>query len=113
MPSIAGYLENVSQFDQNFIGTVAFRSEELTLPDGSKMALGIDGGYWVLIYQEKIGANFQTFEYDQHKKKIFLDKKVGGADMLRAFKQKVNYFFTSARVDELVTILPPSHKGEI
>lgn len=108
MTRLASYLEKVDSLDERFIGTIAFRSEELTLPDGSKMALGIDDGHWVLVYQEKAGAPFQVFEYDQHGQKIFLDKKPGGEQELGLFRKNLEYFFSHVEVDDLVTILPPS-----
>ena len=108
MARLANYLEKVDFRDERFIGTIAFRSEEITLPDGSKIALGIDDGHWVLVYQEKAGAPFQVFEYDQRGKKIFVDKKPGGEEELKLFRRRVSYFFSSVHVDDLVTILPPS-----
>lgn len=107
MTKILNYLEKVDFQDETFIGTIAFRSEELTLPDGSKMALGIDDGHWVLVYQEKTGSPFQVFEYDQHEQKIFLDKKPGGEKELKLFWKYLRYFFSHAEVEDLVTILPP------
>lgn len=108
MARVAEYLENVDFHDEKFIGTIAFRSEEITLPDGSKMALGIDDGHWVLVYQEMAGASFKCFEYDSHAKKINVDKKSGGEADFRQFKKLVSYFMSNTRVDDLVTILPPS-----
>jgi hypothetical protein len=104
---IVNYLEKTDFRDKNFIGTVAFRNEELTLPDGSKMALGIDGGHWVLVYQKEAGSSFRVFEYDQPAKKIIIDKKAGTAEDLKAFKQLVGYMFANADVNDLVTLLPP------
>lgn len=78
MSKLAEYVEKVDFLDKKFIGTIAFRNEELTLPDGSKMALGIDDGHWVLVYQEKPGASFHVFEYDQSTGRILLDKKARG-----------------------------------
>ncbi|MDD5594185.1 MAG: hypothetical protein PHG97_05555 [Candidatus Margulisbacteria bacterium] len=107
MTKVLGYLEKTDFRDKNFVGTVAFRNEELTLPDGSKMALGIDDGHWVLVFQKGAGASFQVFEFDQHEKKVAVDKKPGTADDLKQFKKLIGYLFASAEVDDLVTLLPP------
>jgi hypothetical protein len=104
---IISYLDKTDFRDKNFVGTVAFRNEELTLPDGSKMALGIDGGHWVLVYQEEAGSSFQVFEYDQPGRKIVVDKKAGAAEDIKRFKQLVGYMFANADVEDLVTLLPP------
>ena len=107
MTRLAKYIEQVDLPDKNFVGTIAFRSEELTLPDGSKMALGIDGGHWVLVYQPGAGSAFRVFEYDQHDCKIVVDKKAGSTEDIKTFKKLIGYLFESAEVDDLVTILPP------
>lgn len=107
MTRVAKYLEQVELLDKNFIGTVAFRNEELTLPDGSKMALGIDDGHWVLVYQKEAGATFQVFEYDQRGRKVVVDKRAGAAEDLQLFKRLVGYLFSNADIDDLVTLLPP------
>ena len=107
MSKLAEYLEKVDFQDKNFVGTIAFRNEELTLPDGSKMALGIDGGRWVLVFQKTAGAPFQVFECDWPERKILLDKKVGGEEEFRFFKSLLGQFFSQVRIDDLVTILPP------
>ncbi len=107
MTKIMNFLEKTDFRDRNFVGTVAFRNEELTLPDGSKMALGIDDGHWVLVYQAEAGKNFQVFEYDRHSGKIVVDKKAGDWEELKDFKRLVGYFFSHAEVEDLVTLLPP------
>ena len=107
MPKLADYLSKVDFLDKHFVGTIALRHEELILPDGSKMALGIDGGHWVLVYQKQAAAPFRVFEYDQRAQKIFLDKKPGGELEIKQFKQLIGYFLQEAQVDDLVTILPP------
>ncbi|MBU0630018.1 MAG: hypothetical protein KKC80_03765 [Candidatus Margulisbacteria bacterium] len=107
MVKITEFLEGVSTLDQKFIGTVAFRSEELTLPDGSKVALGLDDGHWVLVYQERSGAPFEVFDYSAHDRKIFIDKKPGGAGELARFKKIIQYFLSHGQTADLVTILPP------
>jgi hypothetical protein len=104
---IATYLGPVNFEDKNFDGTVALRNEQLTLPDGSKAALGIDGDHWVLVYQKGGGAPFQVFEYDRKEQKIVLDKKPGGPAEAKTFRRIVAYFFQNAEVEDLVTILPP------
>jgi hypothetical protein len=107
MARLDEYLGKVDFCDDCFVGTVAFRNEEKTLPDGSKAALGIDDGHWVLVNQP-VGAPIQVFEFDQKKKKIVLDKKIGGDQEVRLFKQLVGYFFANAHTEDLVTLLPPS-----
>ena len=107
MTRLAKYLENIANEDQKFIGTIAFRSEELTLPDGSKMALGIDGGHWVLVYQEKPGKTFHVYECDWRDRKIAVDKKSGSEPDFQHFKKLIQYLFSQAQVEDLVTILPP------
>jgi len=107
MPKLAEFLETVELKDPKFIGTIAFRSEEVTLPNGSKMALGIDDGHWVLVYQEKTGAPFQVFECDWPERKILVDKRPGTAKDFKTFKNLISYFFSEAKTEELVTILPP------
>jgi len=106
MAKLAEYLEKINFEDKNFMGTIALRSEEITLPDGSKIALGIDDGHWVLVYQEGAGMPFKVFEYDQHTKKIHLDTKPVEGEEFQQFKKLVNYFVASARTEDLVTILP-------
>jgi len=107
MTRLAEYLENADLKDSHFVGTITFSSEEKTLPDGSKIALGIDGGHWVLVYQKEAGGHFQVFEYDQKKKKVFIDKKPGKQEELKLFKKLAGYFFSNAHIEDLVTILPP------
>lgn len=106
MSKVADYIEKVDIFDKQFVGTIAFRSEEFTLPDGSKMALGIDDGHWVLIYQREAKAHFIVYKYIQADKIIFVDQKIGNGDNLKDFKKHVAYFMKHARVEELVTLLP-------
>ena len=107
MAKLTETLAKVDFQDKNFIGTVAFRNEEITLPDGSKMALGIDGSHWVLVYQKQAGARFQVFECDWNAKKVSLDKKPGTDEDLKLFKKLTGYFISSANSDDLVTIMPP------
>ncbi|MGB9613795.1 MAG: hypothetical protein ACPL4K_06475 [Candidatus Margulisiibacteriota bacterium] len=108
MPKTLEYLKNIDFEDHKFIGTIALRSEEITLPNGSKMALGVDDGHWVLVYQEKTGAPFQVYECDWPERKIYVDKKPGGPQEFRTFKKLINYFFAETNTEDLVTILPPS-----
>ena len=106
MTKLADFLVKVDFQDEKFIGTIAFRNEELTLPDSSKIALGIDDGHWVLVYQKAAGASFQVFEYDQRQKRVIMDKKAGGPEDINLFKRLVNYFFSHVSVEDLVTITP-------
>lgn len=107
MAKILDYLANIDFQDKQFVGTIAFKSEEIALPDGSKMALGIDDGHWVLINQPAAGGHFQVYGFDSKGDKIFVDQKPGGEDDLKAFKKLVNYFLAHASSEDLVTILPP------
>ena len=106
MTKLASYLEKVDLRDTNFVGTIAFGNEERTLPDGSKVALGLDDGHWVMVYQKTAGAEFKVFEFDQKHKKIMVDSKVGGEGEVRLFKQLAAYFFEQANIEDLVTIIP-------
>jgi hypothetical protein len=107
MSTIIKYLNKVDLQDQHFVGTITLKSEEIALPDGSKMALGIDDGHWVLVYQKSAHAPFQTFKYDQREEKIFMDQKPGGAEEIRVFKKHLGYFLGHAEIEDLVTLLPP------
>ena len=106
MPAIAKYLETVDFRDKNFIGTVTFKNEEIYLPDGSKIALGIDDGHWVLVYQKGSGASFKAYKYNQPENRIYVDQKPGGAKDMDEFKSHVNYFLRNAQVEDLVTLIP-------
>jgi hypothetical protein len=107
MTKLVNYMDKVDFQDRQFMGTVAFRSEEFTLPDGSKMALGIDDGHWVLIYQEAAHAHFQVYKYDQAESKIYVDQKTGGSEEIKTLNKHLAYFFKHASVEDLVTLLPP------
>ncbi|OGC05514.1 hypothetical protein A3H38_06000 [candidate division WOR-1 bacterium RIFCSPLOWO2_02_FULL_46_20] len=107
MPILKQYLANVSHEDKQFVGAIAFKNEELSLPNGSKMALGIDDGHWILIYQEKPASRFKVFKYDQHEDKILVDQKPGGVTEKNYLKKHIAYFLSHAKVTDLVTLLPP------
>ena len=107
MTKLANYLEKVDLRDTKFVGTIAFGNEEMTLPDGSKVALGLDDGHWVMVYQKTAGAEFKVFEFDTKNKKILVDNKSGGEGEVKLFKQLAGYFFEHANIEDLVTILPP------
>ena len=112
MPVKVGeFIEKFDFLDKKFVGTIALRSESVLLPDGSKMALGIDGGLWVLVYQKEGGSPFKVFEYDHPAQKIIVDKKSGGLAEINLFKSLVKYFIKEAKVEDLVTLLPES-RGE-
>jgi hypothetical protein len=107
MAVINKQLDNVNFLDRYFVGTIAFRGEELTLPNGSKMALGIDGGHWVLIHQAPPIMNMTVYQYDHQAQKIVVNQKPGGEEEIIAFKKELKYFFKHARTEDLVTLLPP------
>lgn len=104
MPTIKQSLINVSAIDNGFAGTVAFRNEKLCLPDGSKVAIGIDGERWVIVYQQAPKTPFIMYEYSVEKQLILVDKKQGHPQDLQKVKEIVNYFLENAQVDDLVTI---------
>ncbi len=110
MPTISKTLSTVRLEDENFVGTIAFKSEDITLPDGSKIALGIDRGHWVLIYQDPKTNEIIAYEYDEHKGNILKDKKPGTKEDIQEMCRLINYFFDNALVDDVVTILPPKPK---
>lgn len=104
MPSIKNSLSHVSKLNKEFTGTVALRNEKLCLPDGSKVAVGIDGDHWVIVYQGAPKAPFIVYEYHATKQSIFVDKKPGNEQDLVKVKQIMNYFFEQADIDDVVTI---------
>jgi hypothetical protein len=107
MVSVKQSISDVNIEDQNFIGTIAFRSENFSLPDGSKMALGIDDGRWVLIHEKREKGAIVCYEYNSHDRRLLVDKKLGSKEDLDIMKRLISYFFESADIEDLVTILPP------
>jgi len=105
MPKVVESLENINQPDHHFVGTIAFKSEDITLPDGSKMALGIDGNHWVLIFQKE--NSLKVFQYSQGEKNIRVDNQDGTTADIVEFKKLINYFMANANTDQLVTYTPP------
>ena len=106
MPTISKYIESQEHLDKDFVGTIAFRNENIALPDGSKIALGLDDGHWVLVYQGKAGSNFKVYNFNQHENSIIVDQKPGGEEDKKQLRKLMQYFLTNAQVDDLVTILP-------
>ena len=107
MQNVMDLISGVTEEDHEFVGTIAFRSESLSLPDGSKVALGIDDGRWVLIIQEATGRGITCFEYNSHDMALFVDKRPGTREDLFRMNRLISYFLKNASVDDLVTILPP------
>jgi len=107
MVSVKQSVSDIRIEDENFIGTIAFRSEGVVLPDGSKMALGIDDGRWVLIHQKPKSKEIICYEYNSHDRRLLVDKKLGSKEDLDTMTRLVSYFFENADVDDLVTIFPP------
>ncbi|MFH1362538.1 MAG: hypothetical protein ABIH69_07830 [bacterium] len=105
MTKVAESLQNINNLDHHFVGTITLKSEEIRLPDGTKMALGIDGAHWVLIYQKD--TKFKVYKYIQGENSIFVDHKEGNQADLVEFKQHINYFMANANTEQLVTYLPP------
>lgn len=104
MPTIRNNLSLTSNIDKEFVGTIAFKNEKLSLPDGSKVAIGMDGEYWVIVYQESPSAAFVICEYNSEKDSLIVDKKLGGLREKDKVKKIVDYFFEHAEIDDLVTI---------
>jgi hypothetical protein len=104
VPTIKQSLSHITNIDKEFIGTIAFRNEKLCLPDGSKVAIGIDGERWVIVYQEAPHTPFMVCEYSAEKQTALIDKKPAEAETLDRIKKIVAYFFEHAEVDDLVTI---------
>ncbi len=100
-------LEQINFQDKHFVGAVTFKNEELTLPNGTKVALGIDDGHWVLILEQPAKHQMKVYKYDNHEKKLMVDQKKGGPEDLKEFKGHIDYFFSHARTEDLVTLLPP------
>ena len=109
MPSVNQLLSGVKLEDHNFTGTIAFKSERITLPDGSKMALGIDDGRWVLINEEASNGKITCYEYNSHEERLLVDKQLGTKEDLVAMSRRLSYFFVNANAEDLVTIFPPEH----
>lgn len=104
MPTIKQDISHVTSIDKDFIGTVAFKNEKLSLPDGSKVAIGIDGSRWVIVYQEALHTPFVVYEYNAENNTVIIDKKMGGSGDMDKVKKIVNSFFEHAEIDDLVTI---------
>lgn len=104
MPTIRNDLSQVKNIDKEFVGTIAFKNEKLSLPDGSKVAIGMDGEYWVIVYQESSSAPFVICEYNADKDSLIVDKKAGSSKDKDKVKKIVDYFFEHAEIDDLVTI---------
>ena len=110
MPSVNQSLSNISAIDKRFVGTVAFRNEKITLPDGSKVAIGIDGEIWVIVYQHAPKTPFIVYEYNAAKGTIIVDKVPGRHEDMAKMKVIIDYFFGNAQVDDLVTIEPKEER---
>jgi hypothetical protein len=104
MPTIKQDLSAVSKINREFSGTVAFKNERITIPDGSKVAIGMEGPFWVIVYQEAPGRPFIVYEYNVETELLLTDKKQAGPDDLEKVKKTVNFFFEHAEIDDLVTI---------
>ena len=104
MPTIKQNISHITNIDKEFTGTIAFRNEKLCLPDGSKVAIGIDGERWVIVYQEAAHTPFVVCEYNAEKQTALIDKKHVETETLDRIKKIVAYFFEHAEVDDLVTI---------
>ncbi len=70
------------------------------------MALGLDDGHWVLVYQKGHSQPFKVFKYNQHEKQIMVDQKKGDQEALKTFKKHLSYFLAQAQVEDLVTFIP-------
>lgn len=92
--------------NRQFVGTIAPKSEDLTLPNGATMALGIDDGRWVFVYQKTKGAQFLAYEYDSNTNSFRVDKRAGTDHDFSEMRRLLKYFFAHAQTEDLVTILP-------
>lgn len=106
MPTIEQSLNLVKDVDKKFAGTIAFKNEKLSLPDGSKVAIGIDGERWVILYQKNSSVPFVMFEYNAQNHHLLVDKKHATDDEHRTLSEIVRYFFSHAEVTDVVTIEP-------
>lgn len=106
MPTIKQGLSRVSQIDRDFVGTIAFRNEKLTLPDGSKVAIGMDGERWVIVYQQAPKLPFVLYEFSAEKNTVVVDKKLGGPKDYEKVSEIISYFFEHADLEDVVTIEP-------
>jgi len=106
MPTIKQELSHVSLTDMEFIGTVALKNDKLSLPDGSKVAIGMDDGRWVIVYQQAPQLPFILYEFNAGRNTVVVDKKPGGARDYEKVHEIVRYFFEQAEIDDVVTIEP-------
>ena len=106
MPTIRNNISLLTTIDREFVGTVAFKNEKISLPDGSKVAIGMDGSLWVVVYQETPNSPFVVYEFNVEKRSIIIDKKQGGEMDMEKLKKIVDYFYEHAEIDDLVTIEP-------
>ncbi|MFC1559643.1 hypothetical protein ACFLZ2_00490 [Candidatus Margulisiibacteriota bacterium] len=104
MPTIQQHLTVVKEHDKKFAGTIAFRNEKLTLPDGSKVAIGIDSERWVILYQRTPSAPFVMFEYNADNHMLLVDKVQGTDKEYKILSGILDYFFSHADVSDVVTI---------
>lgn len=106
MPTIKQGIGHVTNIEEEFMGTIAFRNEKITLPDGSKVAIGIDGERWVIVYQTGPKMPFVVYEFNAKKQTVIVDKKLGSPEEIEKVREIVKYFFENAQVDDVVTIEP-------
>jgi hypothetical protein len=99
-------IAQTAAIDREFVGTISFRNEKLTLPDGSKVAIGIDSDTWVIVYQQAPKCPFIVYEFNATKGTVVVDKKAGKPADIEKVRGIVNYFFEHAEVDDLVTLIP-------
>jgi len=110
MPTLRESLKGISYEDSNFVGTISFKDETKALPDGSKIALGVDDGRWILLYQRvPPKGTIVMYEYNSIKKFILVDKKEGTHIDLREMNKLISYFLDNARVEDVITAMPPKY----
>lgn len=90
---------------RHFSGTITHRNDEHTLPDGSKMSLGVDGRRWVLLYQMPSSGTFQQYLYDAETGYIEIDGVHGSISDVQMMMRHIDYFFANTEREELVTLL--------
>ncbi|MCX5725756.1 MAG: hypothetical protein NT030_01005 [Candidatus Saganbacteria bacterium] len=110
MPTLRESFKGVSYEDSNFVGTISFKDESKALPDGSKVALGVDDGRWVLLYQkDPPKGSIVMYEYISTKKFILVDKKEGTRVDLAEMNKLISYFLDNARTEDVVTAVPQKY----
>ena len=92
--------------ERDFNGTVTFRDDHTTLPDGSKMSLGIERGRWVVLIQGSSHQHIRCYMYNAENGHIEVDGVPGTIGDVSAMMKHIEYFLEHVRTEDLVTIPP-------